>query len=62
MNDFKTLIATAAFVIFFLVFGILDILDNPVMKFILIGGFLLIIIKIILTKSKEDDNKKNLPD
>jgi len=62
MNDRNTLIATAVFMVFFLITGMLDILYNPVIKVLLLGGFLVIIINVIITKSKEEKNKKNLPD
>jgi len=62
MNDRNTLIATAVFIVFFLISGMLSILYNPVIKVLLFGGFLAIIISLIINKSKEEeDNKKNLP-
>jgi len=60
MNDKITLLATALFTVFFFVCGLIEILDNFIIKTILFVGFIAIFVNIILVKSKDDD-KKNLP-
>jgi len=60
MNDHRTLIACGAVMLFFFISGLLDILDNLVIKVLLFAGFLAIIINIIIVKSKDDDDQKNL--
>jgi len=59
MDDQTTLIGTAVLILFFLVGGMLDILDNPVIKVILFSGFIAIVANIIIAQSKHDDDKKN---
>lgn len=54
MKEFNTLLATALFTLAMLVFGILDMLDNPVIMGLMIGSYLGIIGKIIMAKSRED--------
>ncbi len=61
ISDRHTLVASGLFMAFFLLCGIIGILDNPVIKFLLLIGFLVIVVKIILEKSK-DGPKKNPPD
>ena len=61
MDDRTIFYATWIITLFFLVSGILDILENPVILGLLILGFAAVILQIILVKSK-DRNKKNLPD
>ena len=53
MNDRNVLMGSVLFVIFFLVTGILGILDNPVTKMVLIAGFIAILANIIYTKTKD---------
>lgn len=62
MDDQTTLIGTAALILFFLVAGMLDILDNPVIKGILFSGFVAIIVSIIIAQSKNNEDKKNSSD
>lgn len=62
MDDQTTLIGTAALILFFLVAGMLGILDNPVIMGILFSGFIAIIVSIIIAQSKQDDDKKNPSD
>ncbi len=62
MNDKTSLIATVVLMLFFFVSGLLNILDNPVIKILLFAGFVAIIINIIITKSKDKDDRKNLPE
>ncbi|MBT8271519.1 MAG: hypothetical protein KJO25_05690 [Bacteroidia bacterium] len=61
MDDRTTFYATWVLTLFFLVCGILDILENPVIQALLFLGFAAIILQIVRIKSK-DRNKKNLPD
>jgi hypothetical protein len=60
MNDTISLIATGALMLFFFICGAIDILDNLVIKVLLFGGYIAIIINIILVKSKEDDEEEDL--
>ena len=53
MNDRNVLIGTILFVLFFLLTGILGILDNPVTKGVLIAVFLAIVANIIYTKTQD---------
>ncbi|MBT8273680.1 MAG: hypothetical protein KJO77_07735 [Bacteroidia bacterium] len=62
IKDHTSLLASAGLVLFFFIAGLLDILDNPVIKILMIAGFVVIVINIILTKSRDDDEQKNLPD
>lgn len=62
MDDQTTLIGTAALILFFLVAGMLGILDNPVIMGILFSGFIAIIVSIIIAQSRQDDDKKNPSD
>ncbi len=52
MSDSSALIGTAVFILFFLVTGILGILDNPVTKLVLFGGFLILLGYIVFVKTK----------
>jgi hypothetical protein len=61
MNDKISLISTAILTIFFLVCGVLDILDVLSIRITIFLIFIAIIINIIIVKSKEED-EKNLPD
>ena len=61
MNDRISLISTALLTIFFLVCGVLDILDVLIVRIAIFGIFLAIIINIIIIKSKDED-EKNLPE
>jgi hypothetical protein len=62
MDDHATLIGTAVLTVFFLIAGIINILDNPVIKGILFVGFIAIVASIIIAHSKKDDSKKNPPE
>jgi len=61
MNNKITLISTGVFTLFFFVSGLLDILDNFIVKTILFVIFFGIVVNIIIVKSKDED-KKNLPE
>lgn len=61
MNDRISLLASAILIIFFLVSGVLDILDLLIVRIIIFTVFLAIIINILIIKSKDED-EKNLPD
>ena len=61
MDDRTIFYSTGLLTLFFLVCGILDILENPVIQGLLVLGFAAIIVQIILIKSKDKDKKK-LPD
>jgi len=61
MNDKISLISTAILTIFFLVCGVLDILDVLSIRITIFLIFIAIIINIIIVKSKEED-EKNLPE
>jgi hypothetical protein len=60
MNNKITLISTGIFTLFFFISGLLEILDQYVVRVILFVVFLGIIVNIILVKTKGED-KKNLP-
>jgi len=62
INDRTSLLASAGLILFFFVAGLLNILDNPVIKILMIIGFFALILNIIITKSKDDNEQKNLPD
>ena len=62
MNDHATLIATGIVGAFFFIAGLLNILDNMLIQILLIAGFIAIIVNIILVKSQDEDEQKNLPD
>lgn len=62
INDYTSLLASGGLILFFFIAGLLDILDNPVIKVLLIAGFLVFVINIIVTVSKDDKEQKNLPD
>ena len=53
MNDKLTLLASALLVLFFLIGGLTNILDLMISKVILLGGFIAIILVILLAKPKE---------
>jgi len=59
MSDKFTLIASAALVAFFFASGLLDILDNLVIKVLLFAGFFAIIINIIMLQSRKEGDQKN---
>lgn len=64
-NDKITLLATGILILYFLVCGFLDVLDNVFIKIILFLGFFGIIANILIVKSKdeeetEEENEKNL--
>lgn len=61
MNDRISLLASAILIIFFLVSGVLDILDLLIVRIIIFTVFLAIIINILIIKSKDED-EKNLPE
>jgi hypothetical protein len=63
MNDRYILIATAVLVIFFFIGGLMDILGHFLSKMFLFVGFLVIVIYIIITKARDDDEsqQKTLP-
>lgn len=61
MNDYTTLWSSVALVLFFFVCGILDMLDNLVIKILLISGFVAIFVNILIQQSKKDDAQKNPP-
>ncbi|WP_412985846.1 hypothetical protein [Pontimicrobium sp. IMCC45349] len=61
MNDKISLLACALLTIGFVVSGLLDILDNLVVRALLFAGYFIIVFNIIIVKSKDED-KKNLPD
>jgi len=60
MNDKISLISTAILTIFFLVCGVLDILDVLSIRITIFLIFIAIIINIIIVKSKEEDEKNLL--
>lgn len=60
MNNTISLIATGVLTLFFFVCGIIDILDNLVIKLLLFGGYIAIIVNIIIIKSKEEDEEEDL--
>ena len=60
MNNKITLISTGIFTLFFFISGLLEILDQYMVRVILFVVFLGIIVNIILVKTKGED-KKNLP-
>jgi len=60
MNNTISLIATAVLTLFFFVCGVIDILDNFVIKLLLFGGYIAIIVNIIIIKSKEDEEEEDL--
>jgi len=53
MNDKLTLLASALLVLFLLIGGLTNILDLMISKVILLGGFVAIILVILLAKPKE---------
>ena len=61
MNNRITLIASAVLTVFFFVGGLLNVLDHLASKIVLFGGFLLIIINVILSSKPEENKEKNLP-
>ena len=61
INDHIALIATGVLGLFFFVAGLLNILDNTLIRILLFAGYFAIVIYIILIKSKDDD-QKNLPE
>lgn len=67
ISDYASLIGTGLLMLAFLVFGFLDILDNPIIKMLLIAGLVFLVVNVIIVKSKEDDTndkddkQKNLP-
>ena len=62
MNNQSIIMATGVFVVAFLVFGLLEILENPVIMGLMIAGYLGILIKIILVISKsQSSNEKTTP-
>ena len=71
-NDKITLLGTGLLALYFLVCGLLQVLDNLIIKIILFLGFFGIIANIIIVKSKDEDdpeeenekeeNEKNLLD
>lgn len=61
INDHYILIATGILGLFFIVSGFLGIMDNMLIRILLIAGFVAIIVNIIIIKSKDND-EKNLPE
>ena len=63
ISDYASLIGTGIITFAFVICGLLDILSNPVIKILLISGFIFLIINMILVKSKkdQDEEQKNLP-
>lgn len=61
MNDRISLLASALLILFFIISGILDILDLLIVRVIIFTVFLAIIINILIIKSKDED-EKNLPE
>jgi len=53
MNNKISLLLSALLVIFFVVSGLLDMLDEAIVKIILFVGFFGIIVNIIIIKSKK---------
>ena len=63
MKNRSVILGTAVFAVAFLVFGLLEILENPVIMGLMILGYLAILIKIILAVSKsEPSDKKTTPE
>ena len=61
MNDRISLLASALLILFFIISGILDILDLLIVRVIIFTVFLAIIINLLIIKSKDED-EKNLPE
>ena len=61
MDDAFTLGLTAAITLFFLLCGILDILNNPVIKWLLIAGYSAVLVRIIVSQSNAD-KQENPPE
>lgn len=65
ISDYAALIASGILLISFVVFGFLDILDNPIIKLVLLLGLGFLVVNVIIVKSKDDnstnDEQKNLP-
>ena len=61
INDHYTLIATGILGLFFIISGFSGIIDNMLVRILLIAGFVAIIVNIIIIKSKDND-EKNLPE
>jgi len=55
MNNKITLISTGVFTLFFFISGLLEILDNYIVKAILFVIFFGIVVNIILVKMKVED-------
>ena len=60
-NDKISLFSTALLALFFFIVGLIDLLDNFIVRMILFLGFIGIVVNIIIIKSKSG-NKKNLPE
>ena len=60
MNNTLSLIATGILTLFFFVCGVIDILDNFVIKLLVFGGYIAIIVNIVIIKSKEMDEEEDL--
>ena len=60
INDHYILIGTGILGAFFVICGLLDIMDNMLIKLLLFGGYIAIIVCIIIIKSKDEDEKNLL--
>jgi hypothetical protein len=54
MNNKVTLLATGILVVFFLIAGLLELLDNFIVMMLLFLGFIGIVVNILIIKSKDD--------
>lgn len=55
MNNKTTLLSTGVLVVFFLLAGLLELLDNFIVRMLLFLGFIGIVVNILIIKSKEDE-------
>jgi hypothetical protein len=54
MNDKVTLLASGLLVVFFFIAGLMQLLDNFIIRMLLFLGFIGIVVNIIIIKSKDD--------
>lgn len=63
MKNQLDMLATALFALAFLVFGLLDILENPVIIILMVAAYLLILGKVIFAVSRSyQSDKKTTPE
>jgi len=54
MSDKATLLATGILVVFFVIAGLFDLLDNFLVMMLLFLGFIGIVVNILIVKSREE--------